>query len=229
MQGPTILSSSGTDSWIDLSIKKIEELVHTILANKPECNIFLTGGRSAEVLYAEWRDRIGLFPGQINFYWGDERYVPLESEESNFFLAKKTLFKNGVPANCHVFPMETSLGDPQKSAEKYEAILPKSVDLILLSMGPDAHIASLFPGNKALLPTEKKVIHIEGPKAPKDRLTVTANVLLAAKNIILFVVGEEKGLMAARALQSQHDIFNFPVCLVSHGIWVMDSEAKKYN
>lgn len=229
MKSPTILFPQAQESWVDLSIQKLEELILSVLKKKSQCNIFLTGGRSAEVLYSQWASHVERFPGQINFYWGDERYVPLGSKESNYSLAAKTLFKNGVPANCRIFPMETELGDPQQSAEKYESILPESIDIVLLSMGLDAHIASLFPGNKALFPTDKKVLHIEGPKPPKDRLTLTANVLREAKNIVLFVIGDEKGQMAARALQSGGDVFTFPVCLVSHGIWVMDSEAKKYN
>lgn len=114
--------------------------------------------------------------------------------------------------------------DREQEAERYAKKLPISIDLLLLSVGPDGHIASLFPESSVLEEMDKSVVLIVGPKTPSERLTVTPMVLKAANTVLLFVNGIEKGEVVARALDSD-DPFQFPVPLVKDRTWLLDGRA----
>ena len=106
----------------------------------------LTGGGSAARLYKAWRD-LPAFQQMIgvSFYFGDERCVPPDHEESNFGMVIQVLFPQGVPTGCSVFRMEADATNLETAAQRYADLLPDSIDVILLGVGEDGHIASLFP------------------------------------------------------------------------------------
>jgi len=89
-------------------------------------------------------------------------------------MVRKILFSECIPANCTVVRIEGELSDREDSARSYELKLTETVDVLLLSVGLDGHIASLFPGNNALQENSRSVIHVVGPKSPPDRLTITS-------------------------------------------------------
>ncbi|TXI91384.1 MAG: 6-phosphogluconolactonase, partial [Burkholderiaceae bacterium] len=120
--------------------------------------VMLTGGRSARVLYAAWaRSPAFLSTGDVDFYLGDERCVPADDEESNSGMVMRNLFGDGVPPGCRFFPMATE-GDKGSRARDYEKMLPERVDVLLLSVGEDGHVASLFPGGAALNEESRRVM-----------------------------------------------------------------------
>ena len=81
----------------------------------------------------------------MSFYFGDERCVPPDHDESNYGMEMQTLFSHGVPIECSVFRMEADAIDIEAAAQRYADLLPDSIDVILLGVGEDGHIASLFP------------------------------------------------------------------------------------
>jgi 6-phosphogluconolactonase len=105
----------------------------------------------------------------VRFYFGDERCVSPDHPESNYGMAMRTLFKQGVPKGCSVFRMEADGSDREAAALQYSEMLPDKIDLLLLGVGEDGHIASLFPGSEALQEVARCVMPIIGPKAPNER------------------------------------------------------------
>ena len=104
-------------------------------------------------------------------------------------------------------------------------MLPESLDIILLSLSLDGHIASLFPQSPSLLETHRTVILIVAPKPPTERLTITPIVIQSAKSIFVFVKGKEKGLVLAQALENPDDVVSLPLCLALGATFILDTEA----
>ena len=89
------------ENWIKLSVNEINNYVLDVCKEKGFCNFMLTGGRSAYSIYNYWADLISLdYP--IYFFFGDERCVLPDHSESNYFMVKNSLFKNGIPSQFQV-------------------------------------------------------------------------------------------------------------------------------
>jgi len=162
----------------------------------------LAGGgtpqRLYELLASEFRDQV---PWQdVHVFWSDERYVPLDHPESNYRMARDVLL-DAVPlpaANVH--PPETEIDDPDASALRYEqevrrVFLPEEprFDWMLLGLGEDGHIASLFPGSPELEVERRLVVAVtESPKPPAVRLTMTLPLINRSREVHFLVSGEAK-------------------------------------
>ena len=185
------------------------------------CSVILTGGRSAACLYDAWA-RLPEF-GQlrnIHFCFGDERCVPPDHPESNYGLAVRTLFKYGVPSACKVTRMVAEQGDKEAAASAYEAQLPDKCDVLLLSMGEDGHIASLFPHSEVLLETCRRVVSVRSPKPPIHRLTITPPTIQDAREVFILALGKKKRAVYEEALKNPVDIDAIPARLVLNGTWI---------
>jgi|TARA_A100001015_G_scaffold14269_2_gene16664 6-phosphogluconolactonase len=187
-------------------------------------NIMLTGGNSAKELYVQVNRKYPLLReiSNTNFYLTDERHVPFESIDSNqkivedHFLNEFNLSKE---SNFHKFNVK--LKKPSLITSSYNEILPNQMDLILLSMGEDGHIASLFPNdNLALGEYNKKVLSVCGPKSPRNRFTITPRVIKDAKNIIVLCFGSMKRLKYEEALVEPNNFLEIPARLVLDRTWV---------
>jgi 6-phosphogluconolactonase len=167
-------------------------------------HIVLTGGSTPRAAY-DHAARLGADWSRATFWFGDERCVPPDHEQSNFGMAEKALL-GGIGAGA-VHRMKGELG-PAAGAEDYEQQLrtvfgeemPR-LDLILLGLGPDAHCASLFPGDSALGVNDRLVTGVEVPgMAPLvPRITFTLPLLNAGVEVVFLVAGEEKAEAVARA------------------------------
>jgi 6-phosphogluconolactonase len=167
-------------------------------------HIVLTGGSTPKAAYEKARD-LGPDWSRATFWFGDERCVPPEHEQSNFGMADKALLAHIEPAAVH--RMKGELG-PHEGAADYEQQLRAEfgeampeLDLLLLGLGPDAHCASLFPGDAALGERERLVVGVEVPgMAPLvPRISFTLPLLNAAREVVFLVSGEEKAEAVARA------------------------------
>jgi 6-phosphogluconolactonase len=194
------------------------------------CSVVLTGGRSAKQLYAAW----AALPGfaslrQVSFYFGDERCVPAGDPESNYGMAMQILFQRGLPTGCSVSRMEVEGADREDEARRYEALLPAAVDVLLLSVGEDGHIASLFPNSAALQEKKRRIISITGPKPPFDRLTITPPVIANAQSVFVLAVGEAKAAVLRSALNMPADFARLPARLALKATWLLDAELPESN
>ena len=139
-------------------------------------------------------------------WWGDERCVPPDDERSNFGLARRTLLErlDGQPARVHRIRGEDQ---PAVAAASYDQELRgTTLDLLLLGLGPDGHIASLFPNSPGLAETERLVIPAEAKLDPfVERVTMTPPALRSAHRMIYLATGERKSEAVATALAGPAD------------------------
>lgn len=166
-------------------------------------SVVLTGGTIAIAIY-EALPATGVDWTDVDFYWGDERFVPEGHADRNDQQARDAfLDRLGVPpARIHSMPAHDCALGAREAADNYSRVLPEApFDLVLLGVGPDGHIASLFPGFAQLHETVRKVVEVfDSPKPPPVRLSLTLPALNHADSVWFLVSGDEKSDAVARAL-----------------------------
>jgi 6-phosphogluconolactonase len=167
------------------------------LATRGLFRLGLTGGRSPRAIHEALVAQAGDLPwSKLQLTFGDERCVPPDHEDSNFRVARESLIApSGIPEG-NVFRMRGEI-DPEAAAQDYEARLAALAarlgearythDLLLLGLGEDGHIASLFPGSPALDEMERNVLPVIGPKPPPQRITLTFPLINTARQILFLV------------------------------------------
>jgi 6-phosphogluconolactonase len=161
----------------------------------------------------------------VHVFFGDERAVPPDHPDSNYRMAKESLLDRvPIPQN-QVYRMQAEDPDREAAARAYEALLPESLDVLVLGVGEDGHTASLFPGSPALREAERRVVPVTGPKPPPERLTVTPPVILAAGRRIVLASGDGKADAIARALDGSWDPNATPIQFAKRGVWFVDPKA----
>ena len=170
-------------------------------------HVALTGGSTPRAAYERAAGLREDWSG-VDFWFTDERCVPPDHEHSNFGMANRALLSRAEGATVH--RMRGELG-PEDGATAYENELgefgPEALDLILLGVGPDGHICSLFPGHDELGERERRVVGVETPgMAPLvARITLTLPVVNAAALIVFLVTGEDKADPMKRVLSGPPD------------------------
>ncbi len=176
---------------------------------------------------------------RVEIFFGDERCVPPDDASSNFRMVADTLLGVGEaqrpmrrdgyqPAPVEpgaVHRMHGDADDLDGAARDYEALLPESLDLIVLGVGADGHTASLFPGAPALGEWRRRVLVVDAPLSPTPRMTLTPPVLQSARAILVLAQGRAKAAVVARALEGARDPDHVPAQLVASGMWMVDREA----
>ena len=146
-------------------------------------------GLAAPVAAAHW-----------HVFWTDERRVPLSDPQSNFRLAETELLPKFAGAQVH--PLRGSAADCENELRPF---LP--LDLVLLGVGEDGHVASHFPGNPATQEPARLVADVHGaPKPPPDRVTLTFPVLNAARQILVVAAGAGKAAVVGRVFAACGDL-----------------------
>jgi len=170
----------------------------------------LPGGSVAEVFFPLLA-RAPVPWDKVEFFWGDERAVGPDDPDSNYGLARRLLLDPvGVDAK-KVHRMAGEDGDLDAAARAYEAEMvrllgdPPRVDFVLLGLGPDGHVCSLFPGHPLLREHQRYVAAItDSPKPPPRRLTFTMRPLALAATICIAGFGDTKA-QAIRAVVEEPD------------------------
>lgn len=164
-------------------------------------HVVLTGGSTPRVAY-ELTATLEPDWSRVEVWWGDERCVPPDDERSNYGMAKAALLDRleGQPAAVH--RMEGELGRDEGSAEyRLELTDVGNFDLVLLGLGPDGHIASLFPKFPSLDVKGLDVVGSEAGFEPfVDRISMTLPRLRATRELLFLVTGEDKTDAVSRAL-----------------------------
>jgi 6-phosphogluconolactonase len=201
--------------------------------------IALSGGSTPKqmgaLLAAEpYRSRVDW--SNVQIFWGDERWVPEASPESNAGEANRT-FLDAVEiprGNIHAFT--TVDIEPEHSARDYEATIRDvigggdvpSFDLVLLGMGDDGHTASLFPGTAAIHESERLVVAHDVPKLDATRLTFTPPLINAAKSVVFLAAGAGKATRLAEVLDGPIEVDRLPSQVVRPAggpLWLVDEAA----
>ena len=171
--------------------------------------ICLTGGSIADDVHREAAakaDASGVDWGAVDFWWGDERFLAHDDPERNCLQAANAfLDKVGVPAHRrHEIAASDQTTDVHAAADDYERALHavRQFDLVMLGMGPDGHIASLFPGFVQLDVTDRQAVAVTGsPKPPPERVSMTLSRLTKAARVWLVVDGASKAEPLKKALE----------------------------
>jgi 6-phosphogluconolactonase len=186
-----------------------------ILDDVDRAHIVLTGGTIGTAVLAAVnsspaRDTIDW--SRVHFWWGDERFVPRDSDDRNEKQARAALLDHiDVPADhVHAFPAAGEGLELAAAADAYAAELAEYAadgeltprfDITFLGVGPDGHIASLFPDRSGIRETEATVVAVtNSPKPPPDRLSLTRPVLNASMRIWLVLAGADKASALGLAL-----------------------------
>jgi 6-phosphogluconolactonase len=186
-----------------------------VLDDNGEANIVLTGGSVgiavlAAVNASPARDSVDW--SRVSFWWGDERWLPRGDPERNDRQARDALLDHiAVPAeNVHAFAASDEAIGLDDAAAMYAAelaahaadgALQPRFDITFLGVGPDGHIASLFPDSAGIRETEGTVISVrESPKPPSERLSLTRSALNSSERIWLVLAGADKASALGLAL-----------------------------
>jgi 6-phosphogluconolactonase len=166
-------------------------------------SIVLTGGKTPRVAYRLAAD---LEPdwSRVEVWWGDERCVPADDERSNYCVALNLLDRIDQPPGA-VHRIRGELG-PEAGADAYDQALEGvgTFDLVVLGLGPDGHIASLFPDFPTLDITDRDAVGTEAGYEPFiDRISMTLPRLCATRELLFLVAGEDKADAVARAFAGE--------------------------
>jgi 6-phosphogluconolactonase len=190
-------------------------------------HVVLTGGSTPRGAYERAAELRPDWSG-VHVWFTDERCVPPDHEHSNFAMVSAALLERIQGAAVH--RMRGELG-PDDGAADYERELddggPEAFDLMLLGLGPDAHICSLFPGDEALGERERRAVGVPmagmAPLVP--RITLTLPVVNGSRLIVFLITGEGKAEAVARAFSGRPDP-RVPASLVDGRVRVlMDAAA----
>jgi 6-phosphogluconolactonase len=161
-------------------------------------HVVLTGGSTPRAAY-ELAAQLDQDWSRVELWWGDERCVPPDDGRSNYGMAKRALLDHVTTGAIH--RMRGELGR-EEGAARYEEELGslERFDLMLLGLGPDGHIASLFPSQPTLDVTDRRVIGAEAKHEPfVDRITLTLPMLRSAREVLFLVSGGDKAEACKRA------------------------------
>ncbi len=203
------LSSNSTD-WIQALTRRFEMQVQAAIQERGVAHVSLCGGSTPAEFYRALR-KLSLPWDRIEWWIGDERWVPSDHEASNERMIRESLGKDlpGFDRQLHSWHPAP---DAKIAAERYNQMLrdrlgePPRMDIMLLGLGTDGHTASLFPGTEALNEMMQYAVVNEVPQMKSTRLTMTYPTLNGAREVWFLVVGENKAEMVERLQRQDPEI-----------------------
>lgn len=222
------------------AVEVIESIVHEAVNSRDVCNVALAGGTTPIPTYQllATRAMTGSIPwNRVNFFFGDERNVPPDHIESNYHTAQRELFDKAPVDWSRVYPMPGDAEDLQAAAASYEKTIRHVVggngghetphfDLIMLGMGCDGHVASLFAGSELLHETQRLVAAEHVTMLGRYRMTITLPLISAAHNVLLLVTGEDKAEMVYKAvIQGDRSIPAMHIKPNTGKLWIVVDKA----
>ncbi len=207
-----VIRCGSYDELSDTTFDLVEASITTTLKEKETFCMAIPGGRSPRGLFSRMADAT-LSWEKIHIFFTDERMVPPESTDSNYALASSLLLDRiSIPGgNVHRIRGELKA---EEAASEYDVLLRKVLpdgvfDLILLGLGSDCHIASLFPLSETLKETQRWAVAVRNTPIA-DRVTITVPVIMRAKKVILIVSGCEKEVALKKLLNEDTEAKECP-------------------
>ena len=229
---------SNKDKLVAATTEHVVNSIGQAIEKNGLCNIALAGGNTPGGVYSmlatiPYRDRVNW--NRLHLFWGDERVVPPEHQDSNFRMVQETLLDHIKIQEENVHRIRGEIA-PELSAEEYAELLDvhfktdlPHFDLILLGLGEDGHTASLFPGTDAVEECEKHTVAVFVPKLNTWRVTLTLPVINAAREILFLVSGRSKSEIVQHIMSIKQPAKELPATMINpqngelH--WMLDSEA----
>ncbi|QHS54808.1 6-phosphogluconolactonase [Mucilaginibacter sp. 14171R-50] len=197
--------------------------------------VALSGGSSPKKLHqllaSEYRDTIDW--DKVYFFFGDERDVPLTDPQSNYLMAKQTLFDPLEIDPSHVFAVQTHLGAEEAAIDYTRNLIHffdghnACFDLVILGLGDNSHTASLFPHTPVLTDDSASVQALYIDEVKMNRITFTAPLINNAHHIAFLVYGAGKAAAVKHILEDPKDIQEYPAQLIKGKDlqWFLDQPA----
>ena len=215
----------------------ISALLEQALASQEHATLAVSGGSTPKLLFQSMV-AAGFRWQRVHLFFVDERCVPPNDPESNYRLANENLIAPAhiPPAQVHRIHAEIK---PQTAAQQYvddirnffgleEGELPH-FDVVECGMGPDAHTASLFPGEASIEDRDNIAGAVYVEKFGKWRVTLLPGALLAAKNTVFLVTGADKAPGVGSVFHQEFDPKHYPAQLISRQgrrvTWFLDQAA----
>ena len=208
------------------------------ISSRSEFNVALSGGSSPKRLYEmlaspDFKHQVKW--DKVNFFFGDERYVPANDPENNALMVKKALFDPLNIPSSNIFTINTSLS-PEEAAKKYALTVANHFkgqkirfDLILLGLGDNSHTASLFPHTTVLSDKSASVKAVFLEEQNVYRITMTAPLINQARNIAFLVYGDAKSEAVHHVLENEINEKKYPAQLIQPDEgdlrWYLDAAA----
>ncbi len=221
------LSAAAARLFVEEARRRIDETGRFTVA--------LAGGstpkKTYETLVAEYGESKALEWGKVHAFFGDERTVPPDHEDSNYRMARGALLSHVAVGSVHRMRGEL---DPAEAGALYERELtaffggPPALDLVLLGIGEDGHTASLFPRTPALDARDRWVVENPVEKLGTTRITLTVPAINAAKRVVFLVAGEGKAAALKEILEGDAEPHDCPAKLirpVGELVWMADAAA----
>ncbi len=224
--------------------RKIIELLGRALATEPRASIAVSGGTTPKLMFAEMA-KANFDWSNVHLFWVDERLVPPTDSQSNYKLAKENFIDPAHFPSANVHRIQGEL-PPQEAAKLYEddirsffnlsppgkaqGAVPQ-FDIIHRGMGPDAHTASLFPGEPLIDDHRNLVGAVYAEKFHQWRVTLLPAVLEAARHTLMLAAGDDKAEPLEAVLHQPYDPKKYPAQITTydgHGvIWYLDKAAAR--
>ena len=229
---------SSIEAISDFVAAKIRNLV-SITPPERFVSIALSGGSTPKEIYEHLslHHKSTIDWSRIHFFWGDERCVGPESDQSNYKLARQYLFSNIEIPESQVFRIRGE-DNPSLEIKRYARVVEQQLslydnipqfDLVWLGLGEDGHTASIYPGNIQAFNSEQLFEHTKHPDSNQDRVSATGRIINNAREVIFIVTGEKKSDQVANIIDKKPGWQDLPASLVNpeNGelVWLLDKKA----
>lgn len=234
---PVVLVHPDAPSVAAMVASRLLATVQDALAERGRADCALTGGSMGSALVAalaEHPGRAAVDWTRVHLWWGDERYLPAGDPERNDTqndaagLGSLPL----LPEHVHRVPGPDTSGSAEEAAAVYEESLRSfgggEWDVVLLGVGPDGHVASLFPGHPAQLNNSGLAVAVhDSPKPPPTRVSLTAECLSRAREVWFVVAGRDKAEAVAKGVSGAgpQESSAAQVHGIERTLWLVDEAA----
>jgi 6-phosphogluconolactonase len=215
--------------FVEEAVALICESAADAISQRGQFRLGLCGGNTPRPIYSQMATQ-DLPWAKVVFTFGDERCVPPEDDQSNYKMAAQSLFDFVAIPRQNIHRMRGEI-DPDAAAEEYESELNRIAaesseqryvhDLLLLGVGDDGHIASLFPGTAALGEMQRNVAANFIPKFSAHRLTLTYPIINAARQVAFLVRDDSKKKVVSSILNGSSDLPAAQVKPAGELIWFL--------
>lgn len=209
MSEPEIVRTNDAAQLAQSAASRLAKLIVSAETAERDFHLVLTGGGVGVQTLAALRDEAkasGMKWSHVHLWWGDERFLPEGDSERNETQARQALIDDiDIPAdNVHPMPASdgTDLAEVERAATNYSAALSVAArgqgpvpafDVCLLGLGPDAHVASLFPGLPGVREEGAAAVAVhDSPKPPPTRVSLTLSSINSARQVWVLASGESK-------------------------------------
>lgn len=221
-----------------LSETTTDDLRDSLRDQRGNFGLALAGGSTPRIIYQQWATiRDESLWNSVLFFWGDERCVPPDSEDSNYKMARDSFLSQIKITENQIHRIhgeENPEVEAKRYAEEITAHLPTAnnlpqFDWILLGVGSDGHTASLFPNSQALEVQNSICAIAQHPQSGQKRISVTLPIINNAKKVTFLVTGQEKAEIVREILKNEDNSPMYPAARVNprYGIlqWYLDEAA----